>query len=216
MIKSIKVHLLLIINVTFIGCASQGIKLTAYKEAPSSASAKIMFKNSDPFYYEKGEAKDASFIIVDWIPGTYRDFSAVIYDSNEICTDGKVFPIVNDTDKSFDIKAGELQTFMLNTYHNTEDKRVWCPNRFSFIPQQGEEYTVKNSIHIKSIDYGYCQVEVFDSSGDRIEIIAREKIPPLWTQSSPRCDKSEIEKPVQSKISKQNFECIIKVGGYKC
>ncbi|HEY7774417.1 MAG TPA: hypothetical protein VIC26_14635 [Marinagarivorans sp.] len=216
MTKSSNIYLLLIITTIMCGCGSQGIKLSAYEEVTGLPLAKIKFKNADPFYFEKGEPKDASLIIVDWIPGTYKDFSAVIYDSGDICTDGKVFPVVKDSDESFNIRAGELQTFMLNTFNNTEDKRVWCPNRFSFIPREGEEYTVKNSIHIKSIDYGYCQVEVFDSRGDAIEIIAREKIPPLWTQSSPRCTKSELENPVKTRESKQSFECIIKIGGYKC
>ena len=216
MIKGMKVSLLLIVAAIIYGCGSQGIKLSAYEEITGLPSAKIKFRNMEPFYYEKGEAKGASFIIVDWIPGTYRDFSAVIYDSNEGCTDGKVFPVVKDSDESFSIQAGKMQTFMLNTFNNTEDKRVWCPNRFSFTPKEGEEYTVKNSIHIQSVDHGYCQIEVFDSSGNAIEVVAREKIPPLWTQSSPRCDKSELENPIKVKKSKQNFDCIIKIGGYKC
>jgi len=187
------------------GCASQGVKKSGYEEVSEGPVAKISFVNADPFYFKKGEPLDSLIVIANMVVGDYRHFLAALYEDNKICTDKMVFPVIESSDESFSIKADQLQTFEMSTIENYKKRIISCPARFSFVPEDGKKYIVKNSLHIQSVEYAYCQVQVFDSEGNSIDIIAREDEPTLWTSSSPRCTPSELDSPVKTKIAKQNF-----------
>jgi len=149
--------------------------------------------------------------------GDFKTFSAIKYDDPYACTDMSVLGMSDDVKAFVPIASGSAVTFVATIIEWADDRRANYPNKFSFIPEAGKDYTVKLSINVKDITYGQCDLSVFDGgSVTFIQIISRPKSPPYWTKTSSRCDKQEFEQVKTAELGTEASRCLIYVGGYSC
>jgi hypothetical protein len=213
-----KIIPVLISTFVLIGCNTTQKKIQVYGADNSINTATITFENADPFIYKNKKPTDASIAIIRWVPGLYNNLSVKVYDDEKNCVDYKKIPVDLKNNGPKKVEAGKMMSFEVTTYESTDKKFVRCFNRFSFTPKPNKEYSIKNSIFSVDVEYAQCRIQVFEGGAEEniIDIVPREKEPTFWTQSSPRCDKSELVNPKLSKESFRTFKCAMKVGGRAC
>ncbi len=189
-----------------------------YQEPLSGTTASIRFITSTPYIYKNKHAVNKSQIFIKRVNGTYKNFSAVIYKDAAKCVDFQVFDRTRKPQSYSKISAGKMLTFKMTPFADNGRKNVWCPNRFSFIAEQGKKYTAKIDIVIKNIFNAECRVQLFDDEFPLkpLLIIPRKRFVEYETSRSYRCLPLELQKPEWKKKSIKKFECTLKNGLYGC
>lgn len=183
--------------------------------APASGNlASIMFdfEASTPNQEEKSNGKHINF---SQRSANLMFRKAVkIYDDPVNCVD---YQIALEPDfQNLTVEAGKLITVEYRAIANrslniVDGTFVWCPTKFSFVPEAGQKYVAKKSARLRAYgSTGTCMVRVFKEGSDTpIPIIARDNTPIAWTGLSPRCSNEDMEKPSFVEAAKSEFECMI-------
>lgn len=207
----------------FTGCAAltgQKVNISMYAEPEHHTSnTNIEFSHSKPLFFVKGKPSDKTIQAIKWTLGSFKTKTAKLYSDASNCVDYKIFDLIKEPNRKFNINANEMLTFEYSSIEMAKDKTIWCPNIFSFIPEENTSYTVEKSIHIYDIEYAKCDINIYKNGDPKktIKVISRDNPPLFWNQSSPKCNKNEINNPIWVNSSNPvPFKCVTKIGRRNC